>query len=80
MNKKCLLKDVNGNWIGDGDKFKFKLVRMPIVEDLELIGTFTWSQKKLRYNINIEESSNEVKWILYDTNRSSMYDFKLIKE
>jgi hypothetical protein len=73
--KNFIIKDINGNEINEGQKFKFKFIR-DLHDHVELIGSFYWNDEELRYEIDIWENDNYV--CLYYMSNGMMYNFELL--
>lgn len=50
--KRIGLKDKEGKEIYEGEKFKFKFLK-ELNNEIELIGSFDWNDRELRYEIDI---------------------------
>jgi hypothetical protein len=70
-----LINDKNGKTIIEGQKFKFKLLK-EVNKSIELIGSFSWNQDELRYDIDVWE--NEEYDCLNYVGNGFMYDFEII--
>jgi hypothetical protein len=70
-----LINDKNGIPITEGQKFKFKL-KKEVNKSIELIGSFSWNQNELRYEIDIW--GDEVYVCLSYVGNGFMYDFEII--
>jgi len=75
LEKPILKKDIKGNPIREGDKFKFKYMK-ELDNHIELIGYFEWSDNHLSYVINICE--NDEYEFLYYIGSGVMYGFELL--
>ena len=73
--QEIIIKDKNGKPILEGKKFKFMYLEK-INSPIQLIGSFSWNQDELRYEIDIHDNENYV-CLSYKSNRF-MYDFELI--
>jgi hypothetical protein len=72
----CIIKDINENPIKEGELFKFKYLHDSSPE-IELIGSFLWSEEELRYNISLYKLGAEKESIPYNSD-GIMKDFELI--
>ena len=75
MEKKIIKKDINGNPIRKGDKFRFKFMK-ELHNQIELIGSFDWNADELRYEIDIYDDDEYV--CLSYVGYGVMTDFELL--
>ena len=68
-------KDINGNPIRKGDKFRFKFIK-ELNNQIELIGSFDWNADELRYEIDIYDDDEYV--CLSYVGYGVMTDFELL--
>jgi len=71
-----LIRDRSGKPIREGEKFNFKYLE-ELDKAVKLIGSFSWNDIELRYEIDIEENNDRYICLSYVVS-GVMFDFELI--